>query len=310
MSKRSGEMRLTKIVDRLKSGEILICDGSIGINLQLMGCKPDESTEKWGLEHSNILINLHKSYIEAGADMILTNTFGGNRIKLDRYDLGNKVEYLNKGLAELALDVASGFSKTVYIAGNVGPTTKLMEPYGELTESEAMEVFSEQIKVFVNIGVDLIFIETMMDLNETICAVKASKALSDLPIFASMSFDPGKRGFRTVLGNSPQQMVEVLQEAGADAVGSNCGSISALQMSELIKQIKEAGAGFVAVEPNAGTPQMINSKTIFPHTPQEMAMHVPAMIDAGANIIGGCCGTTPEHIRLIAKTACKYVAQV
>jgi len=295
-----------EILDRLKSGEILICDGSVGINLQLMGCGPGESVEKWGLAHSDILRNLHKSYIEAGADIIITNTLGGNRIKLDRYGLAKEVESLNKGLAELALDVASGYSKTVYVAGNVGPTTKLMEPYGELTESEAIEVFSQQIKVFVDSGVDFIYIETMTDVNEAICAVKASKALSDLPVFASMSFDPGKRGFRTVLGNSPQQAVEMLQESGADVVGSNCGSVFALQMPELIKEMKKAGARFIAVEPNAGTPQMINGKTVFPHTPQKMAEHVPAMIDAGANVVGGCCGTTPEHIRLIAQTAHEY----
>jgi 5-methyltetrahydrofolate--homocysteine methyltransferase len=297
------------IINRLDSGEILICDGAVGINLQLMGCEPGESIEKCGLEHSDILKKLHSNYIEAGADIILTNTLGGNRIKLDRYGLANEIELLNKGLAELALDVASGFSKTVYVAGNVGPTTKLMEPYGELTESEAMDVFSQQIKILVDSGVDFIFIETMTDVNETACAVKASKAICDLPVFALMSFDPGKRGFRTVLGNSPEQAVELLQSAGAEVVGSNCGSVFAPQMPELIKQFKEADARFVAVEPNAGIPQMINGKTVFPHTPQDMAIHIPAMIDAGANVVGGCCGTTPEHIRLIAESVSKYNAQ-
>jgi 5-methyltetrahydrofolate--homocysteine methyltransferase len=295
------------LIDRLNSGEILICDGSTGIMLQSMGCGPGESVEKWGLEHEEAVKNLHASYIEAGADIIITNTLGGSRLKLDKYGLGKEVELLNKGLAEIALDVAYQFSKPVYVGGNVGPTAELMEPYGILTESDMIEVFSEQIKALVEGGVHFIFIETMIDVNEAVAAVKAVKASSDLPVFASVSFNPDKNGFRTVMGNSPQQVVDILQESGADVVGSNCGSVLAHAMPDLIRQMKSAGARLVVVEPNAGLPQVINDKTVFPQTPQEMAEDVPAMIDAGANVIGGCCGAMTEHIRLIAKTARKYI---
>jgi 5-methyltetrahydrofolate--homocysteine methyltransferase len=191
----------------------------------------------------------------------------------------------------------------------VGPTAELMEPYGNISESEITKVFSQQIKALLDGGVDFIFIETMIDVNEAVSAVKAAKALCDLPIFASMSFDPGKNGFRTVMGNTPEKAVDMLQSAGADVVGSNCGSVFASMMPDLIKQMKLAGAKLIAVEPNAGIPQMINGKTVFSQTPQEMAKHVPAMIDAGANIVGGCCGAMAEHIRLIAKTAREYVAK-
>ena len=298
------------LLERLNSGEILICDGSVGITLQALGCPPGESVEKWGLEHDDILRNLHVSYIEAGADIIITNTLGGNRLMLEKYGLGDQVEYLNKGLANIALDASSRFSKPVYVAGNVSATGEQLEPYGDLTESEAIEVFSQQVKALVDGGVDFIFIETIIDVNEAVSAVKASKLSCDLPVFASLSFDFGNRGFRTVYGNSPEQVVDLLQEAGADVVGSNCGSVLASKMPELIKQMKSAGARLVVVEPNAGLPELINGRNVFHQTPQEMAIHVLAMIDAGANVIGGCCGTTPEHIRLIAKAVKEYMSNV
>jgi 5-methyltetrahydrofolate--homocysteine methyltransferase len=298
-----------KLLERLNSGEILICDGSTGIALQAIGCEPGVSMEKCGLENSDKLMALHAEYIEAGADIILTNTIGGSGLKLKKYGLESETEFINKSLAELAKTVASRYQKTVYVAGNVGPTAELMEPYGNISESEITKVFSQQIKALLDGGVDFIFIETMIDVNEAVSAVKAAKALCDLPIFASMSFDPGKNGFRTVMGNTPEKAVDMLQSAGADVVGSNCGSVFASMMPDLIKQMKLAGAKLIAVEPNAGIPQMINGKTVFSQTPQEMAKHVPAMIDAGANIVGGCCGAMAEHIRLIAKTAREYVAK-
>jgi 5-methyltetrahydrofolate--homocysteine methyltransferase len=297
------------LLERLNNGEILICDGSTGIALQAIGCESNGSMEKCGLENSDKLMALHAGYIDAGADIILTNTIGGSRLKLKKYGLESETEFINKSLAELSKAVASRYTKTVYVAGNVGPTAELMEPYGGISESEMAEVFSQQIKALLDGGVDLIFIETMIDVNEAVSAVKAAKALCDLPIFASMSFDLGKNGFRTVMGNTPEKVVDMLQSAGADVVGSNCGTVLASMMSDLIKQMKSAGAKLIAVEPNAGNPQMINGKTVFPQTPQEMAVHVPAMIDAGANVVGGCCGAMADHVRLIAKTAREYVAK-
>lgn len=298
------------LLDRLNFGEILICDGSTGIVLQSLGCSPGESVEKWGFDHEEILKKLHKGYIDAGADIILTNTLGGNMIKLEKFGLGNEVESLNKALAGIALDVASVFSNSIYVAGNVGPTGELMEPFGDLSEDDLVEVFSQQIKALAEGGVDFIFIETMIDVNEAAAAVKAAKESCDLPIFASMSYNPDRNGFRTVMGNSPEQSVEILQLAGADVIGANCGSVLAAMMPELVCQMKKAGARLVAVEPNAGIPQMINGRTVFPQTPEEMAVSFPAIIDAGANVIGGCCGATSEHIRLIAETSRAHMAKL
>ncbi len=297
------------IISRLKSGEILFCDGSTGIVLQSLGCEPGESVEKWGLVHAETLKKLHKSYVEAGSEIILTNTLGGNRIKLKKYGLEDEVRSLNKGLAELALDVVSTFDRKIYVAGNVGPTGELMEPYGLLTESDLIKSFSEQIKVLSETGVDLIFIETMIDVNEAASAVKAAKESCDLPIFASVSFNPDRNGFRTVMGNSPEQAVEILQEVGADVVGSNCGGVLAEMMPNLVRQMKKAGAKLIVVEPNAGMPTIINGKTVFPQQPQDMAKSFPEIVDAGANAVGGCCGATSEHIRLIVKTVREHISK-
>jgi len=297
----------TILLDRLNSGEILICDGSTGIILQSMGCMPGESVEKWGLENEEILRSLHKGYIEAGADIIITDTLGGSKLKLEKYGLGSEVESLNRDLAVIASDEASRAGKVVYVAGDVGPTGEFMEPYGLLTESDLVEVFSQQVKALVEGGVDLIFIETMIDVNEAVSAVKAAKESCDLPVFASISYNLDRNGFRTIMGNSPEQAVEALQEAGADVVGANCGGVLAEMMPELVRQMKKAGARLVVVEPNAGMPKLIAGRTVFPQTPQEMARSFPAIINAGANVIGGCCGTTAEHIRLIAQAVREYL---
>lgn len=289
------------ILARLRSGEVLVCDGAMGTMLQSMGYRPGKPPELWGLENEDALRSIHRGYIEAGADVILTNTFGGNGIKLGRSGLEDRVEEINRELARVAVDEAARSGKAVYVAGDVGPTGEFMEPLGELSEGRAVEVFARQIEALVEGGVDLILIETMMDPREAAAAVKAARSVCRLPVFASMSYNVAPNGFRTMMGTSPQQAVEALLEAGADGVGANCGDVLASMMPDLIREMREAGAELIIVEPNAGKPRLIEGKTVFPQTPQEMARSVPAMIEAGANIIGGCCGTTPQHIRLIAR---------
>ncbi len=303
---KEGDLK-TDLLHRLNRGEIVVCDGAMGTMLQFLGYNPGESPERWGVEHEEVLRKIHRGYIQAGVDIILTNTFGGSRIKLKRYGLDSEVKLINRRLAEIAVDEASRASKSVYVAGDVGPTSEFMEPLGLLTESDMVEVFSQQIKALVEGGVDLIFIETMMDLNEAAAAVKAAEDICDLPVFVSMSYNVVKSGFRTMMGVSPNQAVEGLLEAGADVVGANCGDVLAAMMPELIRQMKEAGAKLVVIEPNAGVPQIVNGKTAFPQKPQEMAESIPAIVDAGANVIGACCGSTPKHISLIVQAIRKYL---
>jgi 5-methyltetrahydrofolate--homocysteine methyltransferase len=277
----------------------------MGTMLQSLGYSPGESPEEWGLENKDRLVEVHRSYISAGADIILTNTFGGNRPKLAKYGLDSVVADLNKQLAEIAAEVSGTTERDVYVAGDVGPTGEFMKPIGLLTEPQMITIFCEQIRSLVEGGIDLVFIETMMDPNEAAAAVKAAKDSCDLPVFVSMTYNVDKNGFRTMMGTSPEAAAEVLIDAGADVIGANCGEVLVSSAPDLIRQLKNAGVKWVVVEPNAGVPQIVDGKTVFSQTPEEMADGVLSMIEAGANVIGGCCGTTPEHIGKITQTVKK-----
>ena len=287
---------MRNLIERLES-EILICDGAMGTMLSSAGFPPGESPEKWGLQNEMKLRAIHEAYIKAGADIILTNTFGANAFKLAKFGLADEVDFINRAAAELAVSVAG---EKVYVAGDIGPSGEFMEPLGTITESQVRDAFAQQATALADGGVDLIIIETMMDLNEMNTAIKAAKSSTDLVIIASMSFNTDKHGFRTMMGVSPTDAAFGMLEAGADIVGANCGNVEMKQMPELISEMRAAGAQYIIVEPNAGAPQVIDGETVFPQTPEEMAAGIPQVVKVGANIIGGCCGTTPEHIKAIA----------
>jgi 5-methyltetrahydrofolate--homocysteine methyltransferase len=270
------------VIEKLNS-EILICDGAMGTMLQSFGYQSGESPEKWGFEHEEILRAIHSGYIKSGADIITTDTFGGSGIKLAKYALESEATVLNLRLAEIAVEEARAVSKTIYVAGDMGPTGELIEPLGMLTKRDTYATFAEQAVALANGGVDLILIETMMDAGEISIAIKASVENTDLPVFALMTFSLGKRGFRTMMGTSPKQAVEAMLEAGAAVVGANCGDTPIAKMPDLISEMK------------------VDEIVIFPEKPEDMASSVPAVLKAGANIVGGCCGTTPDHIRAIAE---------
>ena len=288
------------ILERLNS-EVLVCDGAVGTMLQSLGYQTGESPEKWGIEHEEILRSIHRGYVESEADIIYTNTFGGTGIKLAKYKLASESEDINQKLAEIAVEEAKAVSRTVYVAGDVGPTGEFMEPLGLLTEKDMYNAFAEQIIALANGGVDLIVTETMTDIAEISVAIKAAKDNTNLPVFASMSFNVDKKGFRTMMGASPKHAAEAMLEAGADVVGANCGSVLISMMPDLICEMKEAGARYTIAVPNAGIPMVIDGKTVFPQTPEEMASSIPEVLKAGTNIVGGCCGTTPDHIKAIVK---------
>jgi len=293
---------LSQFLDALQEGKRLVSDGAMGTQLQSRGYPAGDSPEAWALEHEQVLRDIHIAYVEAGANLLTANSFGATSIKLAKFGLEDQVARLNREVARVAVSVTKSYEdRELYVGGDMGPTGEFLQPLGPLSEESLFAVYAEQAEALAAGGVDYIFVETMMDVNEAVVAVKASRASSGLPVMASMSFNMARKGFRTMMGNTPAQMVTALLEAGADVVGSNCGEVLAAQMPDLVREFKSAGASLVVVQPNAGIPESIDGKTVFSQSPEEMAASVPDILAAGANIIGGCCGTTPDHIRLIAQ---------
>lgn len=283
-------------LDRLKDG-VLLCDGAMGTQLDAHGLQPGQCHEQWNVARPEKVEEIHRDYLDAGAEAILTNTFGGTRWCLDRYGLGESVGEFNSAAVERARSVAG---EDRYVLGDVGPTAEFVYPLGTKREEDFLEVFREEVSFLAN-AVDAIAIQTMTALEELTAAVRAAKE-TGLPVIASMSFQPDLhgKGFRTIMGVSIEQMIHRLEEEGADVVGANCGTVDIADMVEIVRHIRELTSLPILAESNAGKPRLDGEKTVFDQTPEAMAEHVPALVEAGARIIGGCCGTTPDHIRAFA----------
>jgi 5-methyltetrahydrofolate--homocysteine methyltransferase len=280
-----------KIIDEIKNGKVLVSDGAWGTFLQQKGLLPGECPEQWNISHPDEVFDIAKSYIDAGADMIETNSFGGTRFKLEKFGLQNEVFNLNKAAAEISKKAAGD----KFVLGSVGPTGKILM-MGDVTEDQLFEVFMEQCKGLEAGGADAIMIETMSDLDEARLAIKAAKQ-TNCEVFCTMTFEKTvNNDYRSMMGVSPSDMVNTLVEAGVDLIGANCGNGIA-DMIGIVKEIRLVNSKIpILVHANAGMPIYDDGKTVFPETPDEMAKLVSEIIDAGANIIGGCCGTTPSHI--------------
>lgn len=281
-----------KILEKIQQGKILVSDGAWGTFLQQKGLKTGECPEEWNLTHSDEVLDIARSYIEAGADMVETNSFGGTRFKLEKFGLADKVFELNKAAAEISR-IAAGDN---FVLGSVGPTGKILM-MGDITEEEMYEAFKEQAMGLEAGGADAIMIETMSDLDEARIAIRAAKENTRCEVFCTMTFEKTVTGeFRSMMGISPTEMVQALIDAGAELIGANCGNGIA-GMVGIVEEIRKANPDIpILVHANAGMPVYQDGETVFPEKPEEMAALVPKIIAAGANIIGGCCGTTPEHI--------------
>lgn len=282
----------------LIESKIVILDGATGSNLFKAGMPKGVCPEQWILEHPEVMLELQKSYIQAGSDIIYTPTFTGNRIKLAEYGLADKIEQMNHDLAGLSRRAVkeAGVERKVYVAGDLTMTGEQLYPVGTLQFEELVEVYKEQVRYLIEGGVDLFVVETMMSLNECRAAVLAIKETCDLPVMVSLTF---KEDMRTFYGSDPMTAMIVLQNMGVDAVGANC-STGPDRMLDIIRQMKKYATVPVICKPNAGLPQLVNGETVYDMEADRFAEEMKLIVEAGASIVGGCCGTTPEYISQLA----------
>lgn len=283
-----------KFADFLKNN-IVYLDGGMGTLLQKLGLKPGEYPESWNITHPDIITNIHKSYFDAGSNVISTNTFGANTLKFSESELENIVAHAIEN-AKKARTQSEG-SQEKFIALDIGPLGKLLRPYGDLGFEDAVTLFSKTVKLGVKYGVDLIIIETMNDSYETKAALLAAKENSSLPVIVTNAY--GEDG-KLMTGATPEVMALMLEGMGADAVGANC-SLGPKQLREVICKLLEYASVPVVLKPNAGLPKILNGETMFDVSPEEFASEVGALTEKGVRIIGGCCGTTPEYIEALFK---------
>ena len=268
-------------------------DGAMGTQLAEAGLEMGGQTS---ITHPDAVVAIHRQYVECGVDVLITNTLTMNRVNIESHNVGVDVREVNLAGAKLA---KAAVREGQYVLGDISSTGKMLKPYGDLLEEHAYAAFKEQAAILAEGGVDGFIIETMFDLREALCALRACKEAADLPVIASIAFNTVKNGGRTIMGNSAQDCAQALTEAGACAVGANCGSLDPVQMSEVVSKMREATSLPVLAQPNAGKPRFVENRTVFDMSPSDFAAGIYQCLQGGAQLIGGCCGTSPAHIRAI-----------
>jgi 5-methyltetrahydrofolate--homocysteine methyltransferase len=282
------------ILSRLKSRPALVADGAVGTLLMEEGLQAGASPESLNLTNPQVLRDIARVYLEAGAEIVQTNTFGGTSLKLAEHGLDDRCDEINERAVDMVNDAVGG---EAYVSGSCGPTGRILQPYGDASPDIIYESFVRQLGALIRAGVDVVCVETMIDLNEAVLAIKAAKeTASHIPVMATMTFDDTPRGFYTVMGTSIQEAAAGLLGAGADIVGANCGSgiETMVRIAQVFQGVTTAP---IMIQSNAGNPQIVDGNLTYPEGPDFFAQHVPELIDKGISIIGGCCGTTPAHTR-------------
>jgi 5-methyltetrahydrofolate--homocysteine methyltransferase len=280
---------------KIKDGQILVFDGAMGTQLGEQGVEPGA--------HNNITApekveTVHNNYINNGSDVIITNTLTANRIYIESHDVKQNVNDINLKGVEIARKAAGS---NTFVAGDISSTGQMMEPFGLYTEQQFIDNFKEQAVLLEKAGVDLFIIETIMDLKEAICALKACKEVSRLPVVVSITFSTLINDGRTIMGNSAEECAKKLTDNGADCLGANCGDLDPFEMAKLVSLYKQHSSLPFLAQPNAGKPKLVGDKTVFDMPVATFADGVQQCINAGASMIGGCCGTSPEYINAISK---------
>jgi 5-methyltetrahydrofolate--homocysteine methyltransferase len=296
------------LLDALKERPLL-GDGAMGTQLMLAGLESGNCGEGWNLTHRDKVLAIHRRYAEAGSDCILTNTFGGSRIMLRRHGNADNVRAINMAAVEIVRDAFDG--REGFIIGDIGPFGGLMEPYGEFSEAEVREAFLEQAQALVDAGADAIIIETQTGLEELGLAISAAKEAGAPCVIGSLAYDVTLDGstFRTMMGVDPERAADFMQENGVDILALNCGTGMDMEHAkDAVVRYKETIDMPVMAQPNAGLPRLENLKVVYDETPQQMVRGVVPLLEVGANIIGGCCGSTPDHIRAFRAAMDQYLS--
>jgi len=288
-----------ELLERLAAGHIILSDGAMGTQLQAQGLGPGEALEDWNLTHPEVLEDIAGSYLKAGSDLVHTNSFGASPLKLAVHGLADRCEEINRAAAAAAV---KGMAGRGLVSGSIGPCGQLLAPYGEADPAEVQEGFRIQARALVAGGVDLLTVETMIDLAEAVLAVQAAReAMGTGAVLASLTFEPSPRGWFTIMGNDVATAVGELAAAGADVVGSNCGQGTEGMLS-VAEEFAKATDLPLLIQANAGLPVLDDGQVHYPETPADMAAVLPALLDAGVKIVGGCCGTKPTHIAALRQT--------
>lgn len=285
---------MSKLITRLETHKVLVADGATGTMLQRAGLEPGVAPERWNLENPQAILELHQGYVNAGSDLILTNTFGGTSIRLKREGLSDQTAAINHTAAQLAREVAG---EAVLVIGDIGPTGEMLAPLGTLTYEEIVPVFAEQARALAGGGVDAILIETMSDLNEMKAAVEGVRQVTDLPLLTTMSFDT--KG-RTMMGVKPEDAAKTMAALDVTVMGVNCGRTLTENLTAAQKFRETVPDAWLMAKPNAGLPHTEKGNLVYDVTPEVMAEYAERFVDeVGIKIIGGCCGSTPDHIRAV-----------
>jgi 5-methyltetrahydrofolate--homocysteine methyltransferase len=289
---------MSSLLERIANGETLVADGAMGTMLLARGVGPGTCLESVNVDRPELLEEIARLYFEAGADIVETNTFGASPLKLAQYGLEDKTEQINRSAVRAVRNVVGD---KAYLAGCCGPSGRMLKPYGDADPQDVYESFVRQVECLIGAGVDCICVETMTDLAEAKLLLKAVKDVSPkTPLTATMTFDPTPRGYYTIMGVSVAEAARGLQEAGADVVGSNCGN-GIEHMIEIARQFRECTHAPLIIQSNAGLPRMEGILPVYPETPEFMADKAKELVAIGVSIIGGCCGTTPDHTRAIRR---------
>ncbi|HSW35716.1 MAG TPA: homocysteine S-methyltransferase family protein [Candidatus Limnocylindrales bacterium] len=279
----------------LAKKRVVLFDGAIGTELARLGLETSGGINLTNPEH---IVNFHRRYARLGVDVLTTNTFTLNRISVESHGLTLDLHAANLSGVRLAKEA---INEGQFVFGDIGPTGRLLEPYGNYTEQQFFDNFREQALVLAEGGVDGFIIETMTDLREAICALKACRDATELPVIVTLAFSTTAKGGRTVMGSSVSETTAALEAHGADAVGANCGELSPEEMAIIAAMYKEFSTLPVLIQPNAGKPKLVGRSTVYDMKPEEFADGIKKCIDSGASIVGGCCGTTLEHIRAVVQ---------